>query len=241
MAKAKTQFGNKSKDAVQQLVATSRDARKNSYKFFSIIILDLYIRLGSHSDRETGFFGEHKNSISDSAKQSILTYVAENGYEVKASSETTVRKCWGKIKDASKDHGITSVIDGSDHKSIDAKALLGLIESDEVIINIVNNGQPIVVKGRDSTVKWRPNQTQGKAGVMYNATRNLDGTVVIKKKRDGTLSTYTVKVIKPEECTSVSDVLECRKHWKSVIEKAEAELAVLKPMARKDKFKACNR
>ena len=73
MAKAKTQFGNKSKDAVQQLVATSRDARKNSYKFFSIIILDLYIRLGSHSDRETGFFGEHKNSISDSAKQSILT------------------------------------------------------------------------------------------------------------------------------------------------------------------------
>jgi len=241
MAKAKTQFGNKSKDAVTKLVEESRTGRKNSYKYFSIIILDYYIRLSNHDARIAGFYGEHKNSISDSAKQSILNYVADNKYDVKASSDTTVRKCWGKIKTASSDHKLTSKIDGSDHKSIDGTAVLKLIEDNEITISIVNAGATIQVKGQDDSVNWYHKTDRGTKSVMYNATRKLDGTVVIKTDRNKKLSRYVLKVTKPEECKNASHVKVCRDHWKAQIEKANAELLILKPMERAGKFKACNR
>ena len=241
MSKSKTQFGIKSKDAVNKLVEESRTGRKNSYKYFSIIFLDYYIRLGNHDARIAGFFGEHIISISDSAKQSILKFVADNKYDVKASSETTVRKCWGQIKTAARDHKLATVVAESDHKSIDANSVLKLIEDNEITISIVNAGATIQVKGKDDSVNWRPNNPTGSKGVIYNATRELDGTVVLKTKRDGTLSKYVLKVTKPEECKNASQVKVCRTYWKAQIEKAESELLILKPMLRGDKFKTCNR
>ena len=241
MAKAKTQFGNKSTNAVQQLVSESRTGRANSYKLFSIIILDFYIRLGTHDARVAGFFGEHKNSISDSAKQSILKFVADNGYDVKASSETTVRKCWGKIKIASAERKHTVAIDNSDHKSIDGSEVLKLIEANEIVINIVNPGATIVVKGCDANVNWRARTDKGTKGKMYNAIRNLDGTVVIKTNRKNQLSRYVLRVTKPEDCKSVKQVSDCRDHWNDIITKAKAELAILKTMDTAGKFTACNR
>ena len=241
MAKAKTQFGNKSTNAVRQLVEESRTGRANSYKLFSIIVLDFYIRLGSHDARVAGFFGEHKNSISDSAKQSILKFVADNGFDTKASSETTVRKCWGKIKTASQERKLSTTIEGSDHKSIDGTEVLKLIEANEIVINIVNNATVIQVKGQDANVNWRARTDKGVKGKVYNAIRNLDGTVVIKTSRDGKLSKYVLKVTKPEECKNAKQVKACRVYWVEQLAKAQAEIDALKPMERAGKFKACNR
>tara|TARA_R110002020_G_scaffold17563_1_gene61551 strand:- start:2 stop:727 length:726 start_codon:yes stop_codon:yes gene_type:complete len=241
MAKAKTQFGNKSTNAVRQLVEESRTGRANSYKLFSIIILDFYINLGTHDARVAGFFGEHKNSISDSAKQAILKFVADNGFDVKASSETTVRKCWGKIKTASSERKLTIKIDDSDHKSIDAIEVLKQIEADEIVINIANNATVIQVKGQDPNVNWRARTDKGVKGKVYNAVHNLDGTVVIKTTRDGKLSNYVLKVTKPEECKNAKQVKACRVYWVGQLAKAQAEIDALKPMERAGKFKACTR
>ena len=241
MAKAKTQFGNKSTNAVQQLVSESRTGRANSYKLFSIIILDFYIRLGTHDARVAGFFGEHKNSISDSAKQSILKFVADNGYDVKASSETTVRKCWGKIKTTSSERKLTTVIEGSDHKSIDGTEVLKQIEADEIIINIANNATVIQVKGQDPTVNWHSKVDRGAKGVTYNAERRIDGTVVLKTDRKGKFKRYVLRVTKPEDCKNASHVKACRVYWVDQLAKAQAEIDALKPMERAGKFKACNR
>jgi len=241
MAKVKSQFGKKSQDAVDKLVQESRTGRKNSYKFFSIILLDYYNRLGNHNARTAGFFGEKANSISDKSKQSILKYVADNGYDVKASSETTVRKCWGKIKTASAERKLSTVIAGSDHKSLDSNALLKLIESDEIVINIVNNGATIVVRGQDPSVNWNNKDDRGVKGVAYNATRRIDGTVVLKQNRKGKFSRYVLKVTKPEDCKNVKQVSDCRAHWNDVIKKAKEEIATLSKMDKAGKFKACNR
>jgi len=241
MAKTKSQFGSKSASAVKQLVNESRTGRANSYKLFSIIILDFFIRLGSHDARVAGFFGEHTNSISDNAKQTILKFVADNGFDTKASSETTVRKCWGKIKSAASERNLVTKLDNSVHKSIDGVEVLKLIEANEIVINIVNPGTTIVVKGCDANVNWRARTDKGTKGRMYNAVRNLDGTVVIKTNRKGQLSRYVLKVTKPENCKTVKQVSDCRAHFNEIIAKAKAEIAVLSKMDKAGKFTACNR
>ena len=78
-------------------------------------------------------------------------------------------------------------------------------------------------------------------GKVYNAIRNLDGTVVIKTSRDGKLSKYVLKVTKPEECKNAKQVKACRVYWVEQLAKAQAEIDALKPMERAGKFKACNR
>ena len=241
MSKTKTQFGVKSTSAVKQLVNESRTGRANSYKLFSIIILDFFIRLGTHDARVAGFFGEHKNSISDSAKQTILKFVADNGFDTKASSETTVRKCWGKIKFAASERNLVTKLDNSAHKSIDGVEVLKQIEAGEIVINIANNATVIQVKGQDKNVNWLARTDKGTKGKVYNAIRNLDGTVVIKTNRKNQLSRYVLKVTKPENCKSVKQVSDCRTHWNEVIAKAKAEIALLSKMDKAGKFTACNR